>query len=182
MKKIVALVFLCTALTACSSSGILTVKQPMVEKIPPDRTVSLSIDIVKGKETEEDFITVKSRIGEKIYARLLAEGIFRSVFRAPQPADYTLDLVITGARVVSGAARVWGGVMAGHNNAQLDVTLTESATRKTVAVFNVDGMSASHPFSSENSLDDALREAVEDIVDVLKGVPVQDNKTGTQPG
>jgi len=155
-------------ITACSSSGTMVIKQPMTQKILPDKSVSLSVGIITGKEQESDFMEVQSRVRERLFGKLLSEGIFKSVVRESEPSDYIMDIMVTDARVVSGAARVMVGVMAGHNDAGLDVKLTEREGNRLVTAFSVDGTSASHPFSSETSLDDAIREAVNNIVRGLR--------------
>jgi hypothetical protein len=146
----------------------MTIKQPMTQQLIPEKSVSVSVGIIPGKEQEPDFQEVQSRVRERLFGKLLSEGIFKSVLRAPEPADYIMDIMVTNARVVSGAARVMVGIMAGHNDAELDVKLTEREGNKLVIAFTVDGTSASHPFSSESSLDDAVREAVNNIIRGLR--------------
>jgi hypothetical protein len=167
--KIFVLVFATALVTACSSSGVMTIKQPLIEKIPRQKSVSLSVAIDTAEhQKEEDYIEVSKRIRDSLYTKLVTEGIFKSVFLAPEPADYGMDVTITSARMVSGLARVWWGVMAGHNDAQMTVRVNNLASNQVVADFEVDGTSASHPFSSESNPDDAIREAVNQIIKGLK--------------
>jgi hypothetical protein len=98
----------------------------------------------------------------------VSEGIFKAVVRVPEPADYNMDVKVRGARQVSGAARFWLGVMAGPNTLALAVQVHDRMANRLVAEFDVTGTSAAHPFSSEASLDDAVREAVDRIVQVLR--------------
>jgi hypothetical protein len=167
--KIFVMMLAAAFITACSSSGIMTIKQPLTEKIPPHKTVSLSVTIdTPEHQKDEDYIEVSKRIRDSLYTKLVTEGIFKSVFLAPEPADYGMDVTITSARVVSGLARVWWGIMAGHNDAQMTVRVNNLATNQVVADFDVDGTSASHPFSSESNPDDAIREAVNQIIKGLR--------------
>lgn len=152
----------------CSSSGGLKVKSSSTEKIAAGKTAALSIGIdAPGKENEDDYKEVLNRVKERLYAKLLSEGMFKSLVLAPEPADYLLDVKVKGARQVSGTARIWAGVMAGPNVAELSVKLDNSSTKQTIKAFDVEGASAAHPFSPEAGLDDAIREAVNNV---LKGL------------
>jgi len=44
------------------------------------------------------------------------------------------------------------------------VSLFEESSQSLVTSFEVTGKSASHPFSSENDMDDAIREFVDQII------------------
>lgn len=157
-----------TLLMACSSSGSLTLKQPMTQKINAGKTVALNMAIAPGFEQEDDYQVVKSRGRERLMGKLMSEGIFKSVLLVPEPADYTMDVTVIGARSVSNAARIWFGIMAGHNAAEFEVKLFESNGNRLVTNYNAEGTSAIHPMSSEASLDDAVREAVTNVIIGLK--------------
>ncbi len=58
--------------------------------------------------------------------------------------------------------------MAGHNDAQMFVKVVKSDDNQTITEFEVDGTSASHPFSSESGTDDAIREATDQIIKGLR--------------
>ncbi len=60
------------------------------------------------------------------------------------------------------------GVPAGSNELKAAVTLNDAATKAVVTVFDVSGESAAHPLSSENGMDDAIREAATKIVSALQ--------------
>jgi hypothetical protein len=167
--KIAFLIFVAVVMCACSSSGIITIKQPLAEKIRPGKTVSLSVDIdTEEHKKAEDFQEVATRIRDRLFAKLPSEGIFKYVVLAPEPADYRMDVLITNARMVSGAARMWGGVMAGHSDAQMSVKVYNLENNQMITYLEVDGTSASHPMSSESTPDDAIREAVNQIVKGLR--------------
>jgi hypothetical protein len=140
----------------------------MTQIIKPGKSVALSVGIASGKDQDPDYQEVKIRLHERLFGRLLSEGIFKSVFRAPEPADYNMDIMINDARVVSGAARSMVGPMAGPNVVTLNVDLAESDSKILVTSFTVEGDSASIALSSENSLDDAVRQAVNYVVKGLK--------------
>lgn len=156
-------------LVACSSSGITIMKQPLSQTIPPGKSVCLNVNIDTDQhKKEEDFQEFQTRLRDRLFAKLPSEGIFKSVVLPPEPADYTMDVILTNARLVSGPARIWGGVMAGHNDAQAEVKVYENSSHQLITAFDVDGTSASHPFSSESNPDDAIREAVNQIVKGLR--------------
>lgn len=167
--KLLVLILVTAFMTGCSSSGTTIIKQPLTQKIPAGKTVSLSVLIDTAEhQKEEDYQEVSKRIRDRLYTKLVTEGIFKAVVLAPEPASYGMDVTITSARMVSGAARVWGGVLAGHNDAQMKVQLHNRDVNQLIADFEVDGTSASHPFSSESNPDDAIREAVNQIIAGLR--------------
>ena len=57
---------------------------------------------------------------------------------------------------------------AGSNRLKCNVTLIDQATGQTRTAFQVEGVSASHPMSSESGLDDAVREAVSNMIIALR--------------
>lgn len=154
-------------LSACSSSGTLTIKQPLVEQIKNDKTVSILVK-TDLKESDEDSLKAVSGLREKLYATLVSEGIFKSSVLAPNKADYSLEVDVKGVRFVSTAARLAFGVMAGASTIETEVLLKDMATTKVVAEFKADGSSASHPLSSETGPENAVREAAKNIVAALK--------------
>ncbi len=157
------------AISACSSSGWTKMKQPLSQKIPGGKSVALTVKVdTPEHQKDEDFTTITTRIRQQLFTKLMSEGIFKSVLLPPEPADYGMEVTITSARVVSGTARLWGGLMAGHNDAQMFVKLVKNDDNQTVAEFEVDGTSASHPFSSESGTDDAIREATDQIIKGLR--------------
>lgn len=168
MARFIPVVIVAGFITACSSSGTMTIKQPLSQKIPSGKTVSLSVSIAQEHQQEEDFKEVAKRIREGLYSKLVTEGIFKAVLLTPEPTDYGMDVTITSARMVSGAARVMLGVMAGHNDAQLAVKVINREGNHLIADYEVDGTSASHPFSSESRPDDAIREAINQVVAGLR--------------
>lgn len=156
-------------LVGCSSSGKMIVKQSLNEKIPAGKIVSLSIGIEDPeKEKDEDYNDVLSRVKERLYAKLLSEGIFKAIVLAPEPADYLLGIKVKEARKVSTAARVMVGVMAGANVVGLSVKLENTKTNQLVSEFDVEGSSAAHPFSSEVGMEDAVRQAINNVASGLR--------------
>lgn len=169
MKNFILATIIALFLAGCSSSGTMTIKTPLNEKIPPGKTAALSVGVDSAdKANEDDYKEVLSRIRERLYGKLISEGIFKALVLAPEPADYLLDVKVKGARKVSGVSRVMWGVMAGPNVAELSIRLKNTKTEQIISDFDVEGASATHPFSSESGLDDAIREAVNNIAKGLR--------------
>jgi hypothetical protein len=101
-------------LAACSSSGTFTMKQELIEPIDKQKTVSVWVKSDKVPEDEKkDAKKACSSLQEKLYARLVSEGLFKSSVIYPNKGDYSLEVDVLGVRLVSNAARIWWGVMAG---------------------------------------------------------------------
>ena len=73
----------------------------------------------------------------------------------------------SGARGFKKAA-IFLGVLAGANSLAAYVALYDQGSNQLIAKFDVTGASASHPLSSENDLEDAIREAVTQIMLALR--------------
>lgn len=139
------------------------------EAIAHNKTVSLSVEPdVAQDEIKPVHTEVANRIRAELFGRLVSDRVFKSVVHAPDRADYSMDVKVKGARQVSTGARIMLGAMAGANNLKLDVSLREQGSSNLVTAFKVEGHSASHPFSSESGLDDAIREAVQQVVGALQ--------------
>lgn len=167
VSKLVIVLFVVGLVSACSSSGTLTVTQPKSQGIPPGKTASLSVE-PGAAELRPIHQEVATRVRDRLFGKLVSEGIFKAVVRVPEPADYSMDVKVRGARQVSTAARMWLGAMAGPNTLSLAVHVQDLKTNRLVTEFDVTGTSAAHPFSSEAGLDDAVREAVDRIAQALR--------------
>jgi hypothetical protein len=155
-------------LAACSSSGTFTVKQELIEPINNQKTVSIMVKSDKIPESEkEDATKACSSLQEKLYARLVSEGLFKSSVIYPNKGDYSLEVDVLGVRLVSNAARLWVGVMAGASGIEANVLLKDE-TGKVLSDFHADGSSATHPMSSESGSDNAVNELANQITQALK--------------
>ena len=153
--------------SACSSSGTLTITQPKTQSIPPGHTVSLAVelDVAEPLAVHQEVVT---RIRERLFGRLVSDRIFKAVVHAPDPADYRMDVKIRGAREVSTGARIMLGAMIGPNTTSVVVAVRHQATDQVITAFEATGTSAAVPLSSEAGLDDAVREAVGKIIEGLR--------------
>jgi hypothetical protein len=151
-------------LAACSSSGTLAVSTPKDEPIPAGKVVALNITSAE----DEDSRDAAERLKNDLFGRLVSEGVFKQVVQAGQPADYRMTVALSGVEHVSQTARIFFGVLAGSNELTADVTLVHATNGAVVEKFKVTGESASHPLSSENGIEDAIREAATKTVQALK--------------
>lgn len=154
-------------LAACSSSGTFTMKQELIEPVNNQKTVSIRVKSDKVPESEkEDAKKACSSLQEKLYARLVSEGLFKSSVIYPNKGDYSLEVDVVGVRLVSNAARLWLGVMAGASGIEADVLLRDE-TGKVLTEFRADGSSATHPMSSESGSDNAVNELATKIAQAI---------------
>lgn len=155
-------------LAGCSSSGTFTMKQEMIEPINNQKTVSIWVKSDKVPEGEkEDAKTACSLLQEKLYARLVSEGLFRSSVIYPNKGDYSLEVDVLGVRMVSNAARLWWGIMAGASGIEANVLLRDE-TGKVLTEYHADGSSAAHPISSESGSDNAVNQLATQIAQAIK--------------
>ena len=165
--KLAIVILVVSFVSACSSSGTLTITQPKTQGIIPGHTVSLSVkpDVENPLPVHQE---VATRMRDRLFGKLVSEGIFKAVVHAPEPADYSMDVKIRGAREVSTGARIMLGAMIGPNTTKAAVEVRNQATNQLIEAFEVTGTSAAHPMSTEAGLDDAVREAVDKVIEALR--------------
>lgn len=162
--KSIAVCCLLLFAAACSSSGSLEVKTPKAAAIAPGHSVALNVTSAGDEESRD----AAHQMRIELFGRLVAEGVFRQVVAAGEPADYRMDVALSGVEEVSQGARIFFGVMAGSNELKAAVTLYDAATNTVVTAFDASGESASHPLSSESGMEDAIREAASKIIRALQ--------------
>jgi hypothetical protein len=86
------------------------------------------------------------------------------VVQAEEAARYNVEVHLLTAKEVSQGARILFGVLAGPNQLAVLVEVFDETHQSLVASFTAKGESASHPLSSENDMDYAIREAVNKII------------------
>ena len=164
LRRSAALTALAIFAAACSSSGTLEMRQQKTETIPPGHTVALSV----AGPNDEDSQSVIQDLRTYLFGLLPSQGLFAQVVTPDQPAHYEMDVAVSGVEEVSQGARIFLGVLAGSNDLTTDVTVTDRRTDQVVTSFRAAGESASHPFSSENDMDDAIKEVGTKIVQALR--------------
>jgi hypothetical protein len=162
--KVICVLGLVFLLVACSSVGKTQITQPKTGQIRPNTTVILSVIPPKNASDQEEVTDVIRRLKSQLFGRLMSEGLFKQVFHPGESADYRMDVQLLETNKVSQGARIFLGVFAGKNFLKAKVSLYEERSQSLVTSFDVTGKSASHPFSSENDLDDAIREFVDQII------------------
>lgn len=167
ISNILAAWLVLALVAGCQSSGTLDISQARSSAIPPGKVVAVNVRPAV-ENPDEDTTEAARRVRGQLYGRLVSEGVFRQVVRPSERADYQMEVKVQDAREVSTAARIFLGVFAGSNNLALSVLVNDQRTDQLVTAFNVTGDSAAHPFSSEASLDDAVREAVTNIITALR--------------
>jgi hypothetical protein len=148
----------------CSSSAKMTMQQPKTETISSRSTVALDVTAPADEDSRE----VAQNVRAALFGRLVSEGLFTQVLARDQVADYRMVVALSKVDVVSQGARIFFGVLAGDNDLTADVTVSKSDAADPLTRFQVVGASASHPLSSENDMDDAIKELVTKIVEALR--------------
>jgi len=171
-SKVAYAILLVLLLAGCSSSGTIMMQQPKTASIPPGKTLSLSFETAMppGASSEQiaEFKEVGQRVKATLFGRLVSEGVFKQVLQPGETSDYRMIVTLTNANKVSQGARIFAGVFAGSNLLNADVQLFDESNKNLVTSFRVTGESASHPLSTEAGLDDAVREAVDEILLALQ--------------
>lgn len=162
--RLVAALSIVALVAACSSTGTLTVKQPKSASIPPGKTVVLAVT----SPADEDSREAAQRMRSELFGRLVSEGVFKQVLAQDESADYAMDVRVGEVDEVSQGSRIFFGVFAGSNDVGASVAVRERPSDQVVTQFDVAGESASHPLSSEDDMDDAIREAVTRIIAALR--------------
>jgi hypothetical protein len=101
-------------------------------------------------------------------AVLSAKGSFARVVQTGEAAQYDVQVRLLAAAEVSQSARILFGVLAGANELAVRVEGFNTANHALLVSFTAMGKSASHPLSSENDMDAAIREAVDEIIKGLE--------------
>ncbi len=151
-------------MAGCSSSAKMTVQQPKSQAISSQSTVALDVTAPGDEDSRE----VAQNVRSALFGRLVSEALFKQVLAKDEPADYRMTVALSNVDVVSQGARIFLGVFAGSNDLTADVVVIKPDETAAVTKFQVVGSSAAHPLSSENDMDDAIKELVTKIVEALR--------------
>lgn len=160
---------------ACESSGTLDVMEKS-GSIAPGKTVALTVDAV-ADNPYADMAEVTKRVRAQLYLHLLAQGVFSRVVIPPEPADYKLDVKIQSATQVPGWIRatldfIAGpfdlSFLAGRNDLSMSLRLSDERNGRQMSALEVTGESAAHGGSADAELEDAVREAVDNVIEGLR--------------
>ena len=162
-RTVFVMVFL-FIITGCSSKGELRVQHSLDNGIDHAAVASLSVQPDERVEKTESVLEAVRRLHGQLFSRLVSEGVFARVVQAGETAMYGVRVRLLTATEVSQGARVLFGVLASANELAVQVDVFESVSRNLVVSFTAKGESASYPVSSENDMDDAIREAVDEVI------------------
>jgi hypothetical protein len=171
MKQFRGMLFVIVSLfviSGCSSKGELKEQRPLDTRIDHRAVASLSVQPDEKVEKTEAVMKAVQRLQGRLYDRLVSEGVFGRVVQAGEASQYDVRVRLLVATEVSQGARILFGVLAGANELAALVDVFDTASRAPLVSFTAKGKSASHPLSSENEMDDAIREAVGEIILELK--------------
>lgn len=170
LNTIILMCFMLVFVTACSSVGKTHVTQAKRIQIKAGSSVALTVNSPDNISTDQrdSYMEVTQRLEGQLFGRLMNESGFKQVVHKDETADYKLEVNLLEADEVSQGARIFFGVFAGANKLNVNATLFDTTSQQVVTSFEVSGESASHPLSSENDMDDAIREVVDEIVLMLR--------------
>ena len=138
-------------------------------RIDHGAVAALSVEAEQGVERTEAVQEAVQRLRGQLFGRLVSEGVFRQVVHRGEAAKYVVNVRLIAATEVSQGARIFMGVLAGANELAVNVNVSDASASAPLTRFTVKGESASHPLSSENDMDDAIREVVDEIILALSG-------------
>ncbi len=163
-RRTVFIIITLFVISSCSSKGELRVQHNLDTHIDHGAVASLSVQPDERVKKSESMQEAVRRLHSQLFNRLVSEGVFVRVVQAGEAATYDVQVRLLTASEVSQGARILFGVLAGANELALQVDVFETASRNLVVSFTAKGESASHPLSSENDMDDAIREAVDEVI------------------
>jgi len=152
-------------LFGCSSTGKLHVEKSLNKSINSRSKVAVYVHPHdKIKEPSEEYKESIQQLKNELYGRLVSDRVFKQVVNYEEDAKYKLNVSLVSADKVSQSARMIFGVLAGSNEIKAQVDLINIDTGKELTQFTVSGKSASHPMSSENDMDAAIKEITDKII------------------
>lgn len=171
MKKICKATFVVCAIamiSACSSTGEIQTSTALTHQIDHSAVASLSAKPHAEVKPTPAVVEATTRLRGQLFGRLVSEGVFRQVVHEGEPSQYKVEASLLAASEVSQGARIFFGVFAGSNQLAVEVKVFDAAQGGLLTSFVAKGTSASHPLSSENDMDDAIREVVDEIILALQ--------------
>jgi hypothetical protein len=146
----------------------------LIQKIQPDKTVSLSVTIdTPEHQQDEEYKEVAKRLREFLPAKLVDnnDGVFKAVVPAPETADYAIEVTITSANIPGKFATATD---IGENEAKMTVRITNLETNQLIGNFEVrayeHSLRTAYPDPEHPSLNIAIQRAVSEIVRTLNTV------------
>jgi hypothetical protein len=148
-------------LAGCSTEGQLTTTAPSNGKVVAGKVAALNV--------EASDPAIAAQVRGQVATQLLGTGMFTNITGPNgEGADCTITVKLTKVDQVSGVSRVMFGALAGRNEIDGLVTVTDAKTNQTLRSFSFTGESAAHPFSGKSDIKDAEEKAAEEIILGLK--------------
>ena len=140
--------------------------QPLTETEHIDHKAVAGLTVVPGEgvQLDEDESKVILKLRGQLFGRFVSDGIFKQVVQEGDPAKYHVRVKVNAVNLVSSTARIMWGVFAGANKLDVRIELFQESSNNLIMAFTAYGESASHPFSGESQMDDAINEVVEKII------------------
>ena len=153
-------------LPACSSSGQMTMLQPLDDTQRIDHNAATVLTVVPGGglQPDEDLSETILSLRGQLFGRLVSDGVFKQVVHEGEPAKYYVRVQVNTADQVSMGARIMFGAFAGGNELDVRVEVFEKSSDQSIMTFTVLGESATHILSGESEMEDAIREVVNKII------------------
>ena len=161
-------------ISGCSSKGELQVQHGLEARIDHAAVASLTVETYERVEKTEVVLEAVRRLRGQLFGRLVSEGVFGQVVQAGDDAQYDVRTRLLTAAQVSQSARILFGVLAGRHELAVQVDIFDKTSQTLLISFTAKGESASHPLSSDNDMDDAIREPVDEIILELKRLNERD--------
>jgi hypothetical protein len=110
---------------------------PVVKKLDKSYDNLMFSTFTAKPEIAKDYPQAAKEVQRSMMTSLQMEDRFKKVVTASEGQPATGDTLIikadiTDLRIVAGAARMWGGAMAGSSGVELNLQLIDSATQKVV--------------------------------------------------
>jgi len=153
---------------ACSSTGRVSYDVGNAAKIPVGKTASLDVRI-NDPDTKAEEVQAAELIRAELMHKLPAQGVFKSVRKASDSADYSVDVNVVRVAVTTPGARVALGAFAPRSEIQVAVEVRDKASKEVIAAFHASGYGSRMWTSAQGyGLDDPVREVVNQIVVALR--------------
>lgn len=133
------LVLLFVSLVSCAGKSAAPDQQEMANEPQLDKAYNSIVvsNFESAGEIGEDYPEAAQECQSSMIAALLMKNVYKSVTVGDPNRDYQEGTLLVKAtikdmRIVSTAARIWGGAMAGSSYMDMDITLIDAATLKEI--------------------------------------------------
>jgi len=137
---------------------------PLSKKIPPDKTVYLSVTFDQQKhKSDKDYLDAEILIRNRLPSELISRNIVKAVVVTPEAADYDMTVTILHAYISNS---YWGRIGAHHF--KLKIRIDDKSTKQTIGEFDISVNSDSNSISKESAVDSAIEKAMYQITGAIR--------------